>query len=421
MADSSGLRPSVPLMGVEEEHFLVDPLTREVVPYAGDVVRKAAEDLGDLVSRELGRYQVETRTPPCGSFEELHGELRRSRTAVAAAAETMGARTAAVGAVPLGTPIPMPVSDGPRCAEQLRDYRGLVDEHVICATHVHVSVPDRERAVLVGNHLRPWLPHLIALSANSPFFCGRDTGYASWRRMMWQRWPVSGPPPYFASYDEYENLLTALTDSRTLPDRRTLFWDVRLSSRYPTIEVRAADVPVTAEESALLAVLVRALTITALRAVERGDPGPEPSAELLRAACWRAARDGLRGETMDPRTGRLSPADGQVPSLLRHIGPALEETGDRETAVALLRRLTAVGTGADRQRAVHARRGSLLDVVDALVAQSPAVGLRRPRAAGPAAPAFRTGSVRSPGSGVGDDGDGAARVMDGGMGDGSQV
>ncbi|MFD7493782.1 hypothetical protein ACFV8T_15445 [Streptomyces sp. NPDC059832] len=129
---------------------------------------------------------------------------------------------------------------------------------------------------------------------------------------------------------------------------------------------------------------------------------------------------------MDPRTGRLSPADSQVPSLLRHIGPALEETGDRETAVALLRRLTATGTGADRQRAVHARRGSLLDVVDALVAQSPAVGLRRPRAAGPAAPAFRTGSVRSPGlrspgSGVGDDGDGAARVMDGGLGDGSQV
>ncbi|MES9510711.1 glutamate--cysteine ligase [Streptomyces sp. NPDC000609] len=376
MTDSTGLCPSVPLMGVEEEHFLVDPLTREVVPFAGDVVRKAAEDLGDLVSGELGRYQVETKTPPCGSFGELHGELRRLRTAVEAAAVAVGSRTAAVGAVPLGTPIPMPVSDEPRCVEQLRDYRGLVDEHVICAAHVHVGVPDRERAVLVSNHLRRWLPHLIALSANSPFFCGRDTGYASWRRMMWQRWPVSGPPPYFSSHDAYERLLTALVDSGTLPDRRTLFWDIRLSSRYPTIEVRAADVPVTAEESALLAVLVRALTVTALRAVERGDTGPGLSAELLRAACWRAARDGLRGEAMDPGTGRLSPADGLLPSLLRHIGPALEETGDQETVVALLRRLTATGTGADRQRAVHARRGSLHDVVDALVARSPAVGLR---------------------------------------------
>ncbi|MEE1746532.1 carboxylate-amine ligase [Streptomyces sp. JV184] len=376
MADSSGLRPSVPLMGVEEEHFLVDPLTREVVPYAGDVVRKAAEDLGDLVSGELGRYQVETKTPPCASFGELHGELRRLRTAVEAAAVAVGARTAAVGAVPLGTPIPMPVSDEPRCVEQLRDYRGLVDEHVICAAHVHVGVPDRERAVLVSNHLRRWLPHLIALSANSPFFCGRDTGYAGWRRMMWQRWPVSGPPPHLSSYDAYERLLTALVDSGTLPDRRTLFWDIRLSSRYPTIEVRAADVPVTAEESALLAALVRALTVTALRAVERGDTGPGLSAELLRAACWRAARDGLRGEAMDPCTGRLSPADGLLPSLLRHIGPALEEAGDRETVVALLHRLTATGTGADRQRAVHARRGSLHDVVDALVARSPTVGLR---------------------------------------------
>lgn len=376
MADTSGLRPSVPLMGVEEEYFLVDPRTREVVPYGDEVAAKAAEELGDLVSRELGRYQVETKTPPCGTFGELHGELRRLRTVVAAAAESLGARAAAVGTVPFGAPVPMPVTDDPRCAKQLRDYRGLVDEHVICAAHVHVGVPDRDRAVLVGNHLRPWLPHLIALSANSPFFCGRDTGYASWRHTMWQRWPVSGPPPYFSSYDAYEQLLTALTDSGTLPDRRTLFWDIRPSSRYPTVEVRVADVPVTAEESALLALLVRALTVTALRAVERGDPGPELSAELLRAACWRAARDGLRGKRMDPRTGRLSPADGLVPSLLHHIGPALEETGDRETVVALLRRLAACGTGADRQRAVHARRGSLLDVVDALVTRSPAVGLR---------------------------------------------
>ncbi|MFF2008415.1 glutamate--cysteine ligase [Streptomyces sp. NPDC058195] len=362
-------------MGVEEEYFLVDPLSREVVPRADEVVRGAAQDVGDLVSRELGRYQVETRTPPCGSFGELHAELRRLRGAVAAAARSAGARIAAVGTVPLGAPIPMPVSDGRRCAEQLRDYRRLVEEHVICAAHVHVSVPDQERAVLVSNHLRPWLPHLIALSANSPFFCGHDTGYASWRRMMWQRWPVSGPPPFFASLGAYESLLAVLTGSGTLPDRRTVFWDVRPSSRYPTIEVRAADVPVTAEESALLAVLVRALTVTALWAVERGDPGPEVCAELLRAACWRAARDGLRGAVMDPRTGLLAPAGDLVPSLLGHLGPALEETGDRATAVALLRRLAATGTGADRQRAVHARRGSLTDVVDALVALDPAVGL----------------------------------------------
>ncbi|MFF3393595.1 glutamate--cysteine ligase [Streptomyces sp. NPDC002669] len=376
MADTTGLRASAPLMGVEEEYFLVDPVTREVVPYAAEVVGRAAEDLGDLVSRELGRYQVETKTPPCRTFGELHGELRHLREAVGGAAEAVGARAVPVGAVVLGSPVPMPISEGSRCEEQLRDYRGLVDEHLICATHVHVGVPDRERAVLVSNHLRPWLPLLIALSANSPFFCGRDTGYASWRHMMWQRWPVSGPPPYFRDHDEYEALLEGLTVGRALADHRTLFWDVRLSSRYPTIEVRAADVPVTAGESALLAVLVRALTVTALRDVEAGRPCPRPPAELLRAACWRAARDGLRGRDMDPHTGRLSPAGDRVPSLLRRIGPALEETGDRETVVALLDRLAATGTGADRQRAVHARRGSLVDVVDALVTRDPAVELR---------------------------------------------
>ncbi|MFD0293843.1 glutamate-cysteine ligase family protein [Streptomyces sp. NPDC127118] len=124
--------------------------------------------------------------------------------------------------------------------------------------------------------------------------CGRDAGYAGWRHTMWQRWPVSGPPPYFSSYDAYEQHLTALT-------------------------------------------------VTALRAVERGDPGPELSAELL-----RAARDGLRGERTDPCTGRLSPADGLVPSPLHHIGPAPEETGDRETVVALLRRPAARGAARAR-------------------------------------------------------------------------
>ncbi|MGW2177537.1 carboxylate-amine ligase [Streptomyces sp. NPDC001732] len=376
MADTTGLRISALLMGVEEECFLVDPVTREAVPYAAEVVGKAAEDLGDLVSRELSRYQVETKTPPCRTFGELRGELRRLRAAVGTAAEAMGSSPVPAGTFPLGVPVPIRISEGPRCEEQLQIYRGLVHEHLICATHVHVGVPDRDVAVLMSNHLRPWLPLLIALSANSPFSCGRDTGYASWRHVMWQRWPVSGPPPYFHDHDEYEALLEGLTAGGTLADRRTVFWDLRLSSRYPTIEVRAADVPVTAEESALLAVLVRALALTALRDVEEGRPAPRPPAELLRAACWRAARDGLRGQGMDPHTGRLSPAGERVPALLRHIGPALEETGDRETVVALLRRLTATGTGADRQRAVHARRGSLVDVVDALVTRDPAVALR---------------------------------------------
>ncbi|WP_406739666.1 glutamate-cysteine ligase family protein [Streptomyces atratus] len=190
-------------------------------------------------------------------------------------AGAVGARTAAVGAVPFGAPIPMPVSDEPRCAEQLRDYRGPVAEHVICATQVHVGVPDRERAVFVSNHLRPWLPRLIALSANSPFFCGRDTGYASRRRMMGQRWPVSGPPPYF--------------------------WT-------------------------------------------RAPGGCHRPTAWSRRCCAASARSG--GD------------------------------GDRETVVALLRRPAATGTGADRQRAVRARRGSLLDVVDAPVTQTPVVRLR---------------------------------------------
>lgn len=360
-------RAAAPSMGVEEEFFLVDPVSREVVAAGGEVARIAAGELGELVDRELGAGQIEVRTPPCAGLADLCTALRRGRATVAGAAVAAGVRTLATGVAPLGGDGPMEVTGGPRYRAQLDSYRGLVHDHAICALHVHVAVEDRERGVLVINHLRPWLPALVALAANSPFSRGRDTGYASWRRVRWQRWPVSGPPPFFPALADYERLVRILAGNGTLTDERSLFWDVRLSSRYPTVEVRAADVPVTAEESALLAALVRALVVTALTAVDRGDPGPRPQDELLRAACWRAARDGLRGQIIDALTGRAADAAGLPDLLLRYAGPALEAAGDLTTVTTGLRRLMAVGSGADRQRAVRARRASVADVVDAMV------------------------------------------------------
>jgi carboxylate-amine ligase len=289
---------------------------------------------------------------------------------VAGAAVAAGVRALAVGVAPLGGDEPMEVIGGPRYQAQLGSYRGLVHDHAVCALHVHVAIPDRERGALVVNHLRPWLPALVALTANAPFSRGRDTGYASWRRVLWQRRPASGPPPFFPGLTDYERLVRTLTGNGTLVDERSLFWDLRLSSRYPTVEVRAADVPGTAEESTLLAALVRALVMTAPAAVDRGDPGPQLQAEVLRAACWLAARDGLRGQTVDALTGLAADA-AQLPGLLlRYAGPALEATGDLPTVATGLRRLLALGSGADRQRTAHARRGSVADAVDAMVEQT---------------------------------------------------
>jgi carboxylate-amine ligase len=223
---------------------------------------------------------------------------------------------------------------------------------------------------LVSNHLRPWLPVLVAMMDNSPFWEGRDTGYASWRSLAGGKWPVAGPPPYFVCLADFDQIIGTLTAAGVLVDSGTIFWDVRPSARLPTLEIRVTDVPGTAGESALLAALVRALVTVALAEVQRGDPGPRLSSELLRAAYWRAARDGLDGHGIDAVTGRLMPAAHFVEALLLRTRSALDECGDLGAVRAGLTRLRVAGTGAARQRAAYAKRGRLTDVVDFLVKQT---------------------------------------------------
>ncbi|MEU1721302.1 glutamate--cysteine ligase [Nonomuraea sp. NPDC005692] len=357
------------LMGVEEEYLVVDPATRAVAPGAAAVVGRAAAGLGDRVCTEITQFQVEAKTAPCASRAELAAELRRMREVVAAAARAEGLAVVASGTPVIGDVVPPPITEHPRYGVGIDNYRALHDEQAICAGHVHIHVPDREQAVLVCNHVRPWLPVLLALMANSPFWAGRDTGYAGWRVLAWGKWPVAGPPPYFGSLEHFERTVAALTDSGALVDPGTLFWDVRPSARLPTVEVRVADVPASTRESVFLALVVRALVTTSLQRVRDGDPGPEVPGELLRVAYWRAARDGLGGSGVDPFTGAARPVAELVARLLEQVGPALAAAGDSAAAGQGWRLLRENGGGAERQRAAHARRGALADVVDDLVAR----------------------------------------------------
>lgn len=352
--------------------MVVDPVTRFVVPRAGDLVARVTQTLGERVSGEITKFQIETRTRPCLQAGQLIDELTEARTELSAEAAAQGLRIIATGTPVLGTLIPQPITEGPRQARGTAAFRALHDELSICAMHVHVEIPDRERAVLVSNHLRQYLPTLIAMSANSPYWAKRDTGYASWRTMVWTRWPVAGPPPYFTSAAHYDELVATLTGSGGLVDNATIFWDIRPSARFPTIEVRAADVPMTAERSALLAMLIRALVATAAARVERGDPGPTLLPEILRLAYWRAARDGLSGHGVDVLTGQLVPAAELAERLLCAARPMLADYGELERVTNGLRRLIADGDDASRQRRAAARRGCLTDVVDDLICQTAA-------------------------------------------------
>ncbi|QMV04385.1 carboxylate-amine ligase [Streptomyces lincolnensis] len=369
--------PAPLTVGVEEEYLLVDPVSRQVSPEAEEVVAEAACELGGRVTTEITRYQVEVRTDPHTSLADLAEQVSSLRAAVARAAERQGLRTISSGTPVLGQAAPPPLTAGPRYDRSAAVFRALDDEQSACACHIHVGVPDLATALDVSNHLRPRLPVLIALAANSPYWAGRDTGYASWRTTIWGRWPVAGPPPYFESPDHFEELVSGFLATGTVMDRGGLYWDIRPSHHVPTLEFRFADATTTAGETVLLAGLVRAMVATALQAIGSGDPAFRPQPEMLRAAYWRAARDGLAGESIDLRTGRLAPAADQVEQLLSWLEPSLRDQGDTELISTLWSRLRAHGSGAERQRAAYQRCGSAIGVVDHLISATTPSGTRR--------------------------------------------
>ncbi|WP_066994249.1 carboxylate-amine ligase [Streptomyces cellostaticus] len=354
-------------VGVEEEYLLVDPVSRQLSPQADKVVAQAAGDLGDRVTTEITRYQVEVRTDPHTSLTDLGDQLRATRNAVAHAAARLGLRVISSGTPILGQLNPPPLSPGVRYAQSLAKFGALDHEQSVCACHIHVGVPDVATALQLSNHLRPWLPALLAMTANSPYWDGKDTGYASWRTMTWGRWPVAGPPPYFESRTHFEDLLDRLVASETLLDRGGLYWDIRPSHHVPTLEIRIADAAPTVDDTLLLAGTVKGLAVTAMAAIHNSQAAPCPQPEMLRAACWRAARDGLSGRSINLDTGWLEPTAVHLGRLWNTALPAVATSDDRTLLQAAQLRLRSEGNGADRQRAAYRRRDSHTDVVDYLI------------------------------------------------------
>ncbi|MDG9720475.1 glutamate--cysteine ligase [Streptomyces sp. DH24] len=346
-------------VGVEEEYLLVEAATGRLSPYSEKV--RAAAGLepfvaADEIQLELLQAQVEVATPVCGTLDEVGGHLLRLRHAVARAAETYGCRILPSGIAPMVQGSAVAVTDKARYRAMLRQAPQLVAEQTVNGMHVHVAVPSRRSGVEVLNRLRPWLPTLTAMGANSPLWDGHDTGFASWRTLVFDRWPVSGIPPHFTDDTDYDARVRHLLSTGVIADSGQLYWQARLCERYPTVEVRCLDVQPRTDDAVMFAGLVRGIVNTAMREAADGRAAPQTSPELLKAAMWQAARHGLSGELIDP-AGRRCRAGDVVYQLVEHVGPALEEAGDTREVGALVHRLLRDGTGADRQRQVLSRGG----------------------------------------------------------------
>ena len=342
-------------VGVEEEFQLLDRATGRLVSAADPVLAGAEPTAPGELMGELPLSQVETATPVCTTLDEVDRELRRLRAVAQRAAEAQGCWVVGSGTPPAGDWAEQSVSSDPRYAAIAADKAYLVSQQLISGMHVHVGVPSPDLGITVLNATRPWLAVLAAITANSPYWLGTDTGFASYRTVHWGRWPVSGPPPAFRDRADYDTTVAELTAVGAVTGPSNVYWDVRPSSKYATVELRVMDTCQTVDDAVLVTALIRAIAATALAAP--GESPVDPPLPLLRAASWRAARFGLGDRLVRPGTARLAPAGDVVAALVAAVRPALEEAGDAERVDEGLVRLQRLGTGADRQRAAFARGG----------------------------------------------------------------
>ncbi|MFJ8041690.1 YbdK family carboxylate-amine ligase [Kitasatospora sp. NPDC096147] len=362
--------------GVEEEFLLVDPVSRRTVPAAPEVLPSAARRLGSRAQAEFLATQVEACTRPVLTAGDLSAELAATRAALTAAAGAAGCRLAALPLPVLPSHHPLPVTEAPRYRQLAAHVGGVADQvgGELCGCHVHIGDLTRAEALAVSAAARPWLPVLQALSVNSPYCEGDDVGAASTRDLRYAAWPTHGPAPVLDE-EGYERTARRLVEDRVVLDRKMIYWYARPSEHLPTLEFRFADTNPDTGAVLLLACLLRALVYVLL-----GDDGPsaagsatwQPSPADLRAAHREVALHGPAARCPHPFDGTPRPVTELLEDLLVFAGPGLRFHGDHALAHGLLRRLRTDGTGASRQRAVYARRGSLADVVDEVVAATAA-------------------------------------------------
>lgn len=380
-------------VGVEEEFHVLEVETGMLVPRAGDVLQGLPKR---RFTTELLQSIVESNSDVHTTMDALWADLIQSRARLGGSAAGNGLAVVAAGTVPFAGSGAGRVTPDRRYRHMVSEYRRIADEQLICGTHVHVDVPDRDTAVRMMCMISPWAPVLLALSASSPFWAGSDTGYASWRTMLWQRWPTAGPAACFPDAAAYDAAVSDLIASGVVTDPGMIYYDLRPSDHQPTLELRVCDSSPSAETVVLIAAVFRALVMRATaRLATGGSPRCDGRHEWLRAATWRAARSGLEGDLIDPVSHRPAPAARVVRTMLARLRPELEECGDWATVRDLAEKALTDGSAAHRLRRTAAGE-DMLACVDELIALTRGPGGRPDRvqtAVRTARPGLRRGPV----------------------------
>lgn len=362
------IRPSFTL-GIEEEFQIVDPATRELRSHIQEMFAEGTLRLKDQIKQEMHEAVVEVGTNICANIAEARQEVTKLRTEIIRLARENGMRIAAAGTHPFTHWSGVGITAGERYEQIVYDLQMVARANLIFGLHVHVAVEDNETRIQIMNAARYFLPHIFALSVNSPFWCGQNTGWKSYRSKVFERFPRTGIPDDFRSWGEFEELVSTLTTAGAIDNAKKIWWDLRPHPFFPTIEYRICDVPMRIDETICLAALFQALTLKLWKLYDRNMTWRSYGRTLLMENKTRAARWGISGTLIDFSKKTQVASEALLDELLEFVDDVVDELGSRKE-VYYVREIVKQRTGADRQLDVYDRTKSLQAVVDYIVEET---------------------------------------------------
>ena len=355
-------------IGIEEEFQIVDG-DGHLKSHIDTLLKAAASRFGEQIKPEMMQSVVEAGTKICRDISEARDEVTRLRGTIATLLRPAGLRLASAGTHPFSHWQEQEITDHERYKMLEEELQDVIRELLIFGLHVHVGIPDRDRRIEIMNEARYFLPHLLAISTSSPFWLARNTGLKSYRHVIWSRFPRTGIPPDFPSWDEFENYVELLVRTRSIDDGKKIWWDVRPHAFYPTVEFRICDAATTVEETLCIAALTQAICAKLLVLRDRNLGFRKYSPALIQENKWRAIRGGMDAKLIDLGKQVEVPMKDLAVELCEFVDDVVDALGSRRECEHVLT-LAREGTSADRQLRVYERSGHFHEVVDALCAET---------------------------------------------------
>lgn len=356
-------------LGIEEEFQVIDPATRELKSHILELFDEGEASLKDQIRREMHQSVIEVGTNICANVGEARAEVTKLRTEICRIARANGLRIAAAGSHPFTHWSEVPITPGARYEKIVYEMQQVARANLIFGLHVHVAVEDNDARIHLMNAARYFLPHIFALSVNSPFWCGQNTGWKSYRIKVFDRFPRTGLPDYFRSWSEYQEYVDILVATNCIDNAKKIWWDVRPHPFFPTLEYRICDVPMTVDETICFAALFQALTVKLWRLHRQNMGWRLYSKALITENKQRAARFGVDAQLIDFGIKQEKPLPQLIDELLAFLDDVVDDLGSRHE-VEYVHEIIRMKSGAARQLAVYDETRSLPAVVDYIMDQT---------------------------------------------------